>query len=105
MTEGRAPATAPPSGGGYGGGRGSSSGDKSEGIRSIVRAVGEKTFYLSNGTWYDQAAGEREESVKVKSMSDAYFALLKENPGLGKYFALGTRVVVSHGGMTYEVME
>lgn len=107
MSQGNAPAAAPPAGGGYGGGGSFGGRDKKDaGMRSIVRAVAEKTFYLSNGTWYDESAGKTKETpVQVKSMSDAYFALLKEKPELGKYFALGTRVVVSLGGTTYEVTE
>ena len=35
--------------------------------------------------------------------SDEYFALLKQNPKLGSYFALGERVVVVFEGRVYRV--
>lgn len=106
MAEGRAPAAAPPAGGGFSGGDGSWGGDSSTGVRSVARAVGQKTFYLSNGTWYDgETSKGGTATVKIKWMSDAYFALVKEKPELGRYFALGSRVVVAFAGTTYEVTE
>jgi hypothetical protein len=35
--------------------------------------------------------------------SDEYFALLKQNPKLASYFALGERVVVVFDGRVYRV--
>lgn len=71
----------------------------------LVRRVEGKTFYLSNGVWTDsefKADSQLPETLLVFG-SDEYFALLKQNPKLGSYFALGERVVVVLDGRVYKV--
>ncbi len=72
---------------------------------SVVRNVGNKTFYLRDGVWTDaefkQDAGKPETSLTFGS--DEYFALLKRLPRLAEYFALGERVVVVYEGRVYRV--
>ncbi|HSE16853.1 MAG TPA: VIT and VWA domain-containing protein [Pyrinomonadaceae bacterium] len=70
-----------------------------------VRRVEGKTFYLIDGVWTDsefKAESKLPETVLVFG-SDEYFALLKQNPKLGSYFALGQRVVVIVEGRVYRV--
>ncbi|HEX8843859.1 MAG TPA: VIT and VWA domain-containing protein [Pyrinomonadaceae bacterium] len=72
---------------------------------SVVRNVGQKTFYLREGVWTDsefKAEGRLPETV-VTFGSDEYFALLKRAPRLADYFALGERVVVVYEGRVYRV--
>jgi Ca-activated chloride channel family protein len=72
---------------------------------SVVRNVGNKTFYLRDGVWTDsdfKAEGRTPETTLVFG-SDEYFALLKREPRLATYFALGERVVVVYNGRVYRV--
>ena len=71
---------------------------------AVKRAAG-KTFYLIEGVWTDsefKVDSRLPETVLVFG-SDEYFALLKQNPKLGSYFALGERVVVVLDGRVYRV--
>ncbi len=71
---------------------------------AVKRAAG-KTFYLIEGVWTDSEfkAGLRLPETVLVFGSDEYFALLKQNPKLGNYFALGERVVVIVEGRVYRV--
>jgi Ca-activated chloride channel family protein len=70
-----------------------------------VRYVEGKTFRLAGGTWHDLALDDESESpvVEVEFGSKEYFDLLNEHPGLAPYFALGQKVEVFSGGVTYRV--
>ena len=70
----------------------------------VQRAAG-KTFYLVDGVWTDSEfkAESRLPETVVKFGSDEYFALVKQYPSLGTYFALGDRVVVVFEGRVYRV--
>jgi Ca-activated chloride channel family protein len=69
---------------------------------NVMRYIGSKTFYMSEGTWYDGSFDpDKHKEVKtVKVNSDEYFALLGDKPGLAKYMAL-TKVVVQFEGTWY----
>lgn len=72
---------------------------------SVVRNVAGKTFYLLKGVWTD---GEFKPDLglpemKVKFASGEYYALLRSNPKLAEFFALGERVVVVWEGRIYLV--
>jgi Ca-activated chloride channel family protein len=73
--------------------------------RNVIKYVAEKTFYFDNDVWCDSAYHNGGETTKVKYMSDQYFELLGQKPELGKYFALGKRVIVVLSGTIYEVVE
>jgi Ca-activated chloride channel homolog len=78
---------------------------KEEVRKDAVRRVQGKTFYLIDDVWTDsefKAESALPETVLVFG-SDEYFALLKQNPKLGSYFALGERVVVVIEGRVYRV--
>ena len=78
---------------------------KSEEKSDSVRYVGGKTFYLDNKVWIDsefKTESRLPETVLVFG-SDEYFALLKQHPKLGTYFALGESVVVVFEGRVYRV--
>jgi len=73
--------------------------------KDAVQRVADKTFYLIDGVWTDsefKAESHLPETPLVFG-SDAYFALLKQNPKLGSYFSLGERVVVVFEGRVYRV--
>jgi Ca-activated chloride channel family protein len=70
-----------------------------------VRRVEGKTFYLTDGVWTDsefKAEAQLPETV-LEFGSDEYFALLRQNPKLGPFFSLATRVVVVLNGRVYRV--
>jgi Ca-activated chloride channel family protein len=76
-----------------------------EASADFVRSVGGKTFYLRDGVWTD---AEYKEEAKLPATaltfgSDEYFALLKREPRLARFFALGERVVVVFEGRVYHV--
>ena len=102
---------------GFGAGRGSI--DKSDGEEGIaasqatralkdtergpqgsdpVRVAGGRTYVYRAGGWIDsEAVGGTAKVLKVKYLSEAYFALLKAKPELKFGIALGDRVVVLVG--------
>lgn len=71
---------------------------------AVRRAAG-RTFYLLDGVWTDSEfkleSGSPETTVSFGS--EEYFALLKQRPKLGSYFALAERVVVVFEGRVYRV--
>ncbi|HEV2148800.1 MAG TPA: hypothetical protein VGR37_15450, partial [Longimicrobiaceae bacterium] len=72
---------------------------------AAVQTVGRKTFYLRDEVWTDselESAGTLPET-RLEFGSEAYFDLLKREPELARYFALGERVAVVHGGRVYRV--
>ena len=78
---------------------------ESESSPSVVRSVGGKTFYLRGGVWTDSefSAAARKTETALVFGSDEYFALLKREPRLAEFFALGERVVVVYDGRVYRV--
>lgn len=74
-------------------------------ISSAVRTVGGKTFYLRDGIWTDAEfkTATRLPETTLDFGSEAYFALLKREPRLSQFFALGERVVVVLEGRVYRV--
>lgn len=78
---------------------------ESESRAGGVRNVGGKTFYLRDGVWTDAEfkAESRLPETALTFASDEYFALLKREPRLSEFFALGERVVVVYQGRVYRV--
>ncbi|HEX7177410.1 MAG TPA: VIT and VWA domain-containing protein [Pyrinomonadaceae bacterium] len=73
--------------------------------RSSRRRVGSKTFYLRDGVWLD---AEFKEDARLPETAlifgdEEYFALIKREPQLARFFALGERVVVVFKGHVYRV--
>ena len=73
--------------------------------REVMRRVGGKTFYLREGVWTD-ADFKPEAKLAETALafgSEEYFALLKREPKLAPYFALGEQVVVVFNNRVYRV--
>ncbi|MDQ3134439.1 MAG: VIT and VWA domain-containing protein, partial [Acidobacteriota bacterium] len=71
-----------------------------------VRNVGGKTFYLREGdVWIDAEfkADARLPETKLAFSSEEYFTLLKREPRLADYFALGEQVIVVYKNRVYRV--
>ncbi|MBV9928389.1 MAG: VWA domain-containing protein [Acidobacteria bacterium] len=72
---------------------------------AAVRKVGDKTFYLREGVWTDSEfkADARLPETAVEFGGDEYFALIKREPQLARFFSLGERVLVVYNGRVYRV--
>lgn len=79
---------------------------ETQGRSSAVRNVGGKTFYLREGEVWTDAEFKADAKLAETSVAfggEAYFDLLKREPKLADYFALGERVVVIYKGRVYRV--
>ena len=70
-----------------------------------IRYKDDKTFYLKNGIWVDSLFKEGAALKEIKFNSDEYFRLLTEKPGLAKYAAVGTKLIVCFEGVNYKISE
>lgn len=74
-----------------------------EGYAQQVRVVGDKAFVLRDGVWTDTSFDpSRMTTTRLAFGSDAFFELLAAHPELGRFFALGERVIVVVDGVAYE---
>jgi Ca-activated chloride channel family protein len=71
-----------------------------------IKVVEDKTFYLVDGIWtdssYDAATNAKRQQVAFGS--DEYFKLVRKNPSLAKYLAVGKRVIIMFNGVAYEII-
>jgi Ca-activated chloride channel family protein len=75
-------------------------------VDEVVQMVGSKTFVMRDGIWMDTVFdADNQIPEEVGFAGDAYFELLSAAPELGQYLALGSRVLVVHDGVAYEVVE
>lgn len=72
---------------------------------AAVNKVGDKTFYMRDGVWVDSEFKPESKlpETAVEFGGDEYFALIKREPQLARFFALGERVVVVYRGRVYRV--
>lgn len=71
-----------------------------------TRAVGDKAFILRDGVWTDTAFdSSKMQTTKMAFGSQEFFDLLAAHPEWGKYFSLGTHVIVVLDGRAYEMTE
>jgi len=72
----------------------------------LIQYVGDKTFVYNNGIWMDTTFDVKKSATsKVGFGSDDYLKLLAARAEWGRYFALGTRVIVVLDGVAYEVTD
>ena len=79
--------------------------EEDDAVSSAVRKVGDKTFYLRDDVWTDsefKADAKLPETV-LEFGGEEYFALIKREPQLARFFSLGERVVVVYNGRVYRV--
>ncbi|MFL6336409.1 MAG: VIT and vWA domain-containing protein [Pyrinomonadaceae bacterium] len=79
--------------------------EEDETSSSAVRKVGDKTFYLRDEVWTDSEfkAEAKLPETAVEFGGDEYFALIKREPQLARFFSLGERVLVVYNGRVYRV--
>jgi Ca-activated chloride channel homolog len=77
----------------------------SEEAGESIRKVGDKTFYMREGVWTDSEFKQEAKlpETALEFGSEEYFALLKREPQLARFFSLGERVVVVYKGRVYRV--
>jgi len=68
-----------------------------------VEYVGNKTFFMRDSSWVDAQYDSLLATMTIEFGSEEYFALLKDNPELGDYFALGSNVQVNWNGSNYQI--
>ncbi len=68
-----------------------------------VQQVKNKTFHQRDNVWVDSAHKSETKTKKIEFGSDAYFELLKKEPELTKYLAIGKHVIVCHKATCYEI--
>ncbi len=72
--------------------------NEGERVDEPVRSASGRTFIFRNGGWIDSdAQSGTAKQLKVKYLSDAYFALLKARPDLKAALALSDRLVIVIG--------
>lgn len=73
-------------------------------VRKVMRTIGAKTFYNTGKMWVDSAIKDPSKvDVTVTYFSEKYFELVKQNPKIGAYLALGGNVLLKFNGKTYRI--
>jgi Ca-activated chloride channel family protein len=73
-------------------------------VEPVLKYVGEKTFYLRDGTWVDSLYdGSKMDPIRIGFGDDVYFELLETRPEWGKYLALGESVIFVIDGQAYQI--
>ena len=67
--------------------------------------VANKNFFNQSGNWIDAEYKKEEKlpEINLKFASEEYFALIKNEPGIAQYFALGEEVTLVWKGRVYNV--
>jgi Ca-activated chloride channel family protein len=68
-----------------------------------MKAIEDKTFYLINGYWTDSAYTGKESLTNISFGSKEYFDLVKSNPGIAKFLAVGRQVIIMYNGRGYRI--
>jgi len=68
-----------------------------------IKTIGRKTFILRDDVWTDTEYQEGQPTVDITYGGRDYFDLIAANPELGRYFALGQKVIVGFNGVFYRV--
>lgn len=76
-----------------------------ESVIDTVKQLGDKTFYLQDNAWVDAQYKKDMKTKEIKYLSEEYFNLIKQQIGLGKYFALAKNIIVVWEKECYRVTE
>lgn len=69
----------------------------------VIKVVKDKTFHLKKDVWVDSIHKPKTKTTKIEFGSDAFFELLKNEPDLSKYLAIGKHVIVCYKQTCYEI--
>lgn len=70
---------------------------------SDIKSVDDKTFYLKDGYWVDSIYSANQKLTEITFGTPQYFDLMKNNPGISKYLAVGRQVVLVFKGHAYRI--
>jgi Ca-activated chloride channel family protein len=70
---------------------------------AAVKYVDNKTFFYKNGFWTDSEYEPEMKTIQISYGSEEYFSLLTQKAGIGKYLALGKKVILCYEGKCYKV--
>jgi Ca-activated chloride channel family protein len=73
--------------------------------QQTIKIVADKTFYLIDEVWTDEAHNKEKNLIKIKPYSDAYFELMKSVPKLNQYLSIGENVIVNLGEYSIQIDE
>ena len=75
-------------------------------MQGKVHTIGTRTFIQSDGIWIDTMYDpEKMETIEIEFLSEDYFSIAEERPGIADAFALGPRVIFVSGDEVLEVVE
>ena len=69
----------------------------------VIKVIKDKTFHLKKDVWVDSIHKPKTKTTKIEFGSDAFFELLKNEPDLSKYLAIGKHVIVCYKHTCYEI--
>lgn len=70
-----------------------------------VVQIGNRAFFNQSGEWVETTSESDAPVIKVKRFSKAYFQLLKNDPSVGSYLALGQNVQFNIGSQQVQIGE
>ncbi len=70
----------------------------------LIKTINEKTFRLEKDAWIDTQYRISMPTQIVSFASDAYFSILKDEPNLGPYFALGSQLIVEYNHKAIKII-
>lgn len=70
----------------------------------VIKQVADRAFVYRNGIWVDTTYTDSTlKPVVITFLSDAYFELLKNNPGIAEYLSIGDHILLMINGVLYEI--
>lgn len=70
-----------------------------------VKTSASRTFYRSDEVWVDSKHSNKNDIIKIKPYSDAYFELLKMDETLKSDLAVGENVIISLGTLSVQIAD
>ena len=70
--------------------------------KKLIKKIDEKTFYWVDNVWYDSEY-QNQQKIRIRYLSESYFELLEQKPAIGKFLAIGSRLIVVYENKAYEV--
>jgi Ca-activated chloride channel family protein len=74
-------------------------------VNELFRNVRQRTFYFKDNIWIDSDHTDACPTVKIKIFSAEYFDLLKTFPDLGASLALGDKVIIKNGTISFFICD
>ncbi|MEW6138955.1 MAG: VWA domain-containing protein [Thermodesulfobacteriota bacterium] len=69
-----------------------------------ARIIEDKVFLIQGRTWIDRDYQPSLPTTKIRFLSPQYFSLLKGDPRIGRYLALGSNVIFVKDAMAYKIV-